>query len=155
MIILYKRHRILLVMLLLLSYITAWIYNIPFKLIASDTITLNSIAIAVYMTAITLMIGSKTADAMKKTDYEIKTKTQMGVLLAYLKRAMLVGIFSILNSFAAKIYCNDQLLTQKPYIYKAISSTGFALLIVTIFYMWLIFRFISAVIINDSHGPES
>ena len=151
MIILYKRHRILLVILLLLSYTFAWSYNVPFKLIASDTITLNSIAIAVYMTAITLLIGSKTADAMKKPDYEIKTKTQAGVLIAYLKRAMLVGIFSILDSFAVKMYCNEELLTQKPYVYKVISSVGFALLSLTIFFMWLIFRFISTVIINESH----
>lgn len=122
MIILYKRHRVFLILLLLLSYIIAWINNVPFALIASDTITLDSIAIGVYTAAITLLIGSKTADAMKRPDHEIKTKTQMGVLIVYLKCAMLTGISSILNSFIVKMYCNGNLLIKQPYLYKVISS---------------------------------
>ena len=152
MISLYKNHRTILIMVTLLAGCIAWIFDIPYYKIASDAITLVTIAIAIYFAAVTLLIGSKTAGIMNQPDYIIKTKTQMGVFMQYLKWAILVGLLSIVDSYITKIYCDEKLHLIMPYLYKTISSIGIALLAAMIFFIWIIFEFISAVLIRESHS---
>lgn len=146
----YKEHFIPLIVIAVLTAATSWIFNLHYEKIASDAITVVSIAIAVCLTAITLLIGSKIADAMKHQDPKIKTKTQMGVLISYLSRAIRIGILSITVSCVAEIYCTDKFNSTHPNLQHAISSTGFSLFAATLFFMWIIFKFISAALLRNS-----
>lgn len=146
--------------ILILSSITvgiiSYLLNIPFEKIASDSITVVSIAIAVYMTAITLLIGNKIVESMGRPDDFIKTKTKLGVLVTYLKSAVLVGILSILDCCFLKIYIvKDPNQLEDCFkifneIYKIVSAIGLALFITTLLFMLLIFRFIATTILNQN-----
>lgn len=146
--------------ILFLSFFTvgflSYFLNIPFEKIASDSITVVSIAIAVYMTAITLLIGNKIVESMGKTDSFIKTKTKLGVLVTYLKSAVLVGVLSILDCCFLKIYTVEDpnqlegCFKNLYEIYKIVSAIGLALFITTLLFMLLIFKFIATTILNQS-----
>lgn len=145
----YKRHSYSLVIITILSGFASWTLNIPYVEFASDAITVVSTAIAVHLTAITLLIGTKIADFMRKQDKYIPSKTQLGVLLTYLNRAVIMDIISIITSCIAKSYCNVSFSVLHPNTYKLISAIGVALFIATIFFMWVIFQFIASALLRN------
>lgn len=130
-------------------FVTAisWTLNLPFEKVVSDAITVVSIAIAVYLTAATFLMGSKTATNMKKQDKQISTKTQLGVLVSYLSHAVFVGILSILVGFVVLLQKDVAIVNNV--IAKTISSLGCSLFIITILFMWKIFRFIAGALLKE------
>lgn len=134
--------------------ISFWL-NIPFEKIASDSITIVSIAIAIYMTAITLLIGSKIVESMGKADDIIKTKTKLGVLTVYLKSAVWTGIISIIDCCFLKMYADeyyhgiDDVTQVFQIVYRIAASFGMALFVITLIFMILILYFISASILKQ------
>ncbi len=109
------------------------------------------------MTAITLLIGSKIADSMREIDHIIQTKTKLGVLIAYIKCAVLIGIASILDNCFLIVYRIEdpeeleQVAKSWVNLYKIVSAIGVALFIATLIFMYLIFRFISVSIMNKEN----
>lgn len=135
----YRRHKIQLTLCWIVVSIVAFIYNWDFSDMADTAITIASIAIGVYIAAVSALLGSKYTEKLSKhTDPEIKSKTFLGVLAHYFRYAgtscMALIIFSC-------IYC---LPTEKiaPLPYRFVSSLTYGLFAINLLFMWLILIFL-------------
>ena len=91
----YKKHVILLISIGLLTLSISWYFKWQYKVIASDVMAFISIAIGLYIAAISFQFGNKMSEYMKKQDKRVPTKTHMGVLCTYLKYATYTGFLVI------------------------------------------------------------
>ena len=99
----YRHHRIELITCWTIVSIIAFIYNWDFFEMAGTAITIASIAIGVYIAAVSALLGSKYAEKLQQIeDPEIKTKTFLGVLAHYFRYAGTGCMFLIIISI---IYC--------------------------------------------------
>lgn len=153
----YKAHKRILLVQIIATTAVAYYFDVPFNRVTSDSIAVVSIGIAVYLTAITLLIGSKIADSMREIDHIIQTKTKLGVLIAYIRCAVLIGIASILDNCFLIVYKFEepeeleQVAKSWVNLYRMVSAIGVALFIATLIFMYLIFRFISVSIMNKEN----
>mgnify|MGYP000245263791 CR=1 FL=1 len=76
----YKRHKLLLLAVFVGSFFITFLLNLEFSPIA-EAITVASIAMGVYIAAVSALLGSNYAKNLKTTtDPEYPTKTLLGVL---------------------------------------------------------------------------
>ena len=76
----YKRHKLLLLAVFVGSFFITFLLNLEFS-IAEAAITVASIAMGVYIAAVSALLGSNYAKNLKTTtDPEYPTKTLLGVL---------------------------------------------------------------------------
>lgn len=95
----YKRHKVLIVLLFIMVFCLSAIMKADYDLIAEQSISIMAIAIAVYIGATSVILGSPYATQMKaQPDKEIKTMTSLGVLASYLRTAGAFGIATIVVS---------------------------------------------------------
>lgn len=149
----YKGDTISLWIAIALVGLLSWNCQFPYEEIASDAITVVSIADAIYIAAATLLIGSKTAGAMKHTDPQIPTKTKMGVFVSYLRSAIIIGSLSIMGSIISKAYFTDNnFCIQHELLHRVVSAFSFAMFVATLLFMLIIFKFITVTLVNESHN---
>lgn len=150
----YKRHKIMTVVLFALTSFLAFVLKADYHSIAEEAIAVVAIALAVYISAASVLLGSPFADRMKKQrDNQIPTKTNLGVLAAYLRTA---GFFSLLTIIASSVYVLkldfqsvvaalgetgkiEEMMGCWLRVIAAISCGMFA---VNIFFIWLILLFL-------------
>lgn len=95
----YKKHKRLIAVLFVLIFILSLWLKADYSKIAEANISIMAIAIAVYIGATSVLLGSPYAEKMKKQqDAEISLKTSLGVLASYLRWAGLFGITTIVVS---------------------------------------------------------
>lgn len=125
---------------------------LDYSKIASDAIAVVSVAIAVYLTAVTLLIGSRVAEYMRKQDARIPTKTQLGVLISYLSHAVVTGILSIVVSCAVLL---EKVPSGEPSIVRStLSAFGFSFFTTTLLFIALIFWFMENALLTDGRLPK-
>lgn len=135
----YFKDKIILFIVSCISLVSSWLWKFDYADIASDSMTIISIALAVYMTIFSSLMSSELADKMKKTkDNYFKEKTEMGVLQTYLKNAIYVGCINILLSCGVLIIESKKI---NQYIYLFISSIGITTLVCNIYFMYLMYKF--------------
>ena len=84
----YKRHKVLLLICIIGTFLMAFFFNWEFEAVAEVAITVASIAMGVYIAAVSALLGSQYAQELKsKTDPEYPTKTLLGVLASYFRLA--------------------------------------------------------------------
>ncbi len=135
----YKRHRIELVVCWSVVTIIAFIYNWDFFEMASTAITIASIAIGVYIAAVSALLGSKYAEKLQQiADPEIKTKTFLGVLAHYFRYA---GTGCMALIIISSIYCipTEPIM---PLAYRFVSAITYGLFAINLLFMWLILIFL-------------
>ena len=77
----YKRHRIAGASIFVIILVVAFLLDADYSKISEAAISVVSIALAVYIGAASVILGSDFADKLKRQrDIEIKTKTGLGVL---------------------------------------------------------------------------
>lgn len=139
----YKKHRVMLVLVILLFGAISYLFSVDYADIASDGITVVSIILAIYMTSFSGLVSSDLAKKMqRKEDSELAGKSQLGVLRSYLNAAVCIGIIDITISCVATILASKmELVVNKGVVYYILSACGCATLAGNIYLMFLLFRF--------------
>lgn len=139
----YKKHRVMLVLVILLFGAISYLFSVDYADIASDGITVVSIILAIYMTSFSGLVSSDLAKKMqRKEDSELAGKSQLGVLRSYLNAAVCIGIINIIISCVATILASKmELVGNKGVVYYILSACGCATLAGNIYLMFLLFRF--------------
>ena len=139
----YKKHRVMLVLVILLFGAISYLFSVDYGDIASDGITVVSIILAIYMTSFSGLVSSDLAKKMqRKEDSELAGKSQLGVLRSYLNAAVCIGIINIIISCVATILASKmELVVNKGVVYYILSACGCATLAGNIYLMFLLFRF--------------
>ena len=157
----YKKHVILLIIVGILVFFVSWHFELQYKVIASDVMAFISIAIGLYIAAISFQFGSKMSEYMKRQDEKVHTKTHMGVLCAYLKYATYTGFLAIVDSCSVLIISNMTYIEKKedvemvceryPELLHVLSSIGFSLFSASLIFSVIIFNFILLSNLNDKN----
>lgn len=150
----YKRHKTFIVILYIVVFCLSAIMKADYNRIAEQSISIMAIAIAVYIGATSVILGSPFAAQMKaQPDKEIKTMTSLGVLASYLRTAGAFGITTIVVSTIYVLNTGSTIMgiipsgskywnfirTSIPQIASSISCGLFA---VNIVFMYLILLFL-------------
>lgn len=149
----YRRHKIACVALSLLTFFAAFILKADYSKIAEAAISVVSIALAVYIGAASVILGSNFADKLKKQkDSQIKTKTSLGVLATYLRLAGICGLLTLIISVVYLIGLDISSLGNTlaqwgqigylPLFQHLFSAISCSLFVINIFYIWLILIFL-------------
>lgn len=144
----YKLHKIIQIFVFIFISLLSFFIKIDYSSIASDSIEVVSIALAVYLAAYAGLQGdSNLAKSLRtKEDKKVKTKTQLGVFNSYIKTALLIGLSTIVISFTIividKYFSLDTTITIKTDWYYVLSSISFALFALNLVLICLIGRFI-------------
>ena len=149
----YKRHKVASIVLFFTVFLFSFLLKADYYKIAEAAISVVSIALAVYIGAASVILGSEFASKLKKQqDSQIKTKTSLGVLSTYLRIA---GISSIVTIIISSIYTLDldfqsirNIFTHwncGEYFFKILpvflSSFSCSLFSINVFFIWLILIF--------------
>lgn len=150
----YKRHKRLIVVIFIAVLIAAIILNADYSKIAEASISVMSIAVAVYISATSVILGSTYAEKLKgQVDSKIKTSTSLGVLAAYLRNAGALAVIMIMIStlYVLKIgtpkpiailLTNNGWHTIGTLILRVVSAISCGLFAVNIVFMYLILLFL-------------
>lgn len=150
----YKRHKAASIVLFITVFLFSFLLKADYYKIAEAAISVVSIALAVYIGAASVILGSEFAGKLKKQkDGQIKTKTSLGVLATYLRVA---GICSIVTLIISSIYTIDldfqsvrnifMLWNCSEYFFQILpvllSSFSCSLFSINVFFIWLILIFL-------------
>ena len=139
----YKKHRVMLTLVMLFLGAISYLFSVDYAVIASDGITVVSIILAIYMTSFSSLVSSELAKKMqRKEDSELAGKSQLGVLRSYLNAAVCIGIINIIISCISMVLASKmELVVNKGVVYYIVSVCGCATLAGNICLMFLLFRF--------------
>jgi|GEM_PF-921588 len=150
----YERHKCLIVIIFIAVLIAAIILNADYSKIAEASISVMSIAVAVYISATSVILGSTYAEKLKgQVDSKITTSTSLGVLAAYLRNAGALAVIMIMIStlYVLKIgtpkpiailLTNNGWHTIGTLILRVVSAISCGLFAVNIVFMYLILLFL-------------
>ena len=150
----YKSHRRLIVIIFIAVFIATMILSADYSKIAEASISVMSIAVAVYIGATSVILGSTYAEKLKgQVDSKITTSTSLGVLATYLRNA---GAFAVVMIVISTIYVlkidtprpiailltNNGWHTIGTLILRVVSAISCGLFAVNIVFMYLILLFL-------------
>ena len=149
----YRRHKVILIISSASVFCICCFFKVDYSLISNLVVTIISIALAVYIAAASVLLGSPFAKELKKRiDEEDKTKSLLGVLSTYLRNAGAYSIISIIVScfyairssvtfpfFIDAVQC---LSNYKSTIINVASSISCTLFFINIFFLWQILKFL-------------
>ena len=150
----YERHKRLIVIIFIAVLIAAIILNADYSKIAEASISVMSIAVAVYISETSVILGSTYAEKLKgQVDSKITTSTSLGVLAAYLRNAGALAVIMIMIStlYVLKIgtpkpiailLTNNGWHTIGTLILRVVSAISCGLFAVNIVFMYLILLFL-------------
>ena len=150
----YERHKRLIVIIFIAVLIAAIILNADYSKIAEASISVMSIAVAVYISATSVILGSTYAEKLKgQVDSKITTSTSLGVLAAYLRNAGALAVIMIMIStlYVLKIgtpkpiailLTNNGWHTIGTLILRVVSAISCGLFAVNIVFMYPILLFL-------------
>lgn len=150
----YTRDKAKVVLLFLLITCLAFWLSVDFKSIADSAIAVVSIALAVYIGAASVLLGSPFAQRLKEhRDEQIRTKTSLGVLAGYLRVAGKIGLGTIIVSalFAVKlegqpiINCLGAIglnVEVVPLVIRVLEAIACGMFAANLFFIWRILIFL-------------
>ena len=128
----------------LLVFATSFILEFNYVDIASEGLTLSSIVLAVYVAAMMGLIGSKLSEKLASTPTADGEYTQLWILRAYFKNALIFAVATIvLSSLALLIPPIDPTAASYGHIltYRTASAFGLAVYAVNLFFMCATLKF--------------
>ena len=140
----YKRHKVLLLICIVGTFLMAFFFNWEFEAVAEVAITVASIAMGVYIAAVSALLGSQYAQELKsKTDPEYPTKTLLGVLASYFRLAGASCVLLIIISCAFLIPTNLDLTNNFVNLFfRCGECLSYAVFAANIIFLWLILIFL-------------
>ena len=147
----YTRHKVEGIALFIIVTVLSYSASVSYEDLANAAITVVSISVAVYIAAMSSLLGSPYANHLKAVvDKKIRGKSQLGVLATYLRTAGLCGTITIITSC---LYLIPSPVTVSFHITEFFSSISCGIFAVNILFLWVIFRFLSVALINSTQGP--
>lgn len=149
----YRRHKIISMLLFVLVFVLCFLFKINYEKLAETAISVVSIALAVYISASSVLLGSDFAKKLKTAkDEKITTKTQLGVLSTYLRFAGGFSIATIIFSvwyiadvdmsfilgLLSKIECSNLI----HFMSLALSSFSCGMFAINLLFIWLVLIFL-------------
>lgn len=140
----YKRHKIVLLAVFVGTFIITYLYGLDFAPIAETAITVASIAMGVYIAAVSALLGSNYAKSLRQiTDKEYPNKTLLGVLADYFRIAGAFCIFLIVIGYIYTLPAKvDISSTTISYILRSGAAISYSVFSVNILFLWLILQFL-------------
>lgn len=150
-----KKHKYICCFGFIFAFIITYIFRLDFYIIASESISVVSIALAIYTISISALIGSEFSKKLQETQhFEKKDFTQLDIIINYFKNAAVISIITIVFSMIKML--DFSLLIQKiaaiPKISSIISvidlsqtfsSICFAFLALNFIFICLIIKFVT------------
>lgn len=163
----YRRHRLISYLLIGIVFLLGMGFNLRYSMIANVVVTVISIALAVYISVSTSLLGSPYSKALKKLpDKDDPTKSMLGVFAKYLKVAKISSLLSIIVSSIYLLkpdttYLINALKGGFPVLQKIVSACACSLFAYNVFLMSLILDFMIVALMNaatitaeDSSVPQ-
>lgn len=136
----YKRHKKSTTLCFLLISIIAFVFEWEYSAVAEMAVTIASIAMGVYIAAVSSLLGSQYAKDLKsKTDPEYSNKTLLGVLADYFRYA---GISCILLIIVSCLFLIPSNIHFPPIFLSLGGSISYGLFVVNIILTWYILIFL-------------
>lgn len=134
---LYKTY---LIICFLLITVIAYILNWNFEKMADTAITLVSIAVGVYIAAVSALLGSPYAKELKQeTDKKKTGNTLLGTLQDYFRCA---GKFGVVTIIVSCLYCIPSTYIIPARIMRIGSAIAYGVFSCNILFLWLVFIFL-------------
>ena len=135
----YKRHKRQILLCVIVTTAAAFMFDLSFEPIAEVAVTVASIAMGVYIAAVSALLGSQYAKELKETpDKEQPTKTLLGVLAGYFRYS---GISCILLIVVSCLFLIPSNISFSPLLLKAGGAVSYGLFSSNILLLWLILLF--------------
>lgn len=136
----YKRHKRQILLCVIVTTAAAFMFDLSFEPIAEIAVTVASIAMGVYIAAVSALLGSQYVKELKETpDKEQPTKTLLGVLAGYFRYA---GISCILLIVVSCLFLIPSNISFSPLLLKAGGAVSYGLFSSNILLLWLILLFL-------------
>lgn len=141
------RHKIVIIITFALTSLISFLIEINYIEIAEIAVTVVSIALAVYISAATALLGSNHAKRMRKQqDKKIKDKFSLGVLVNYLQNAGALGLATIIISCA---YISKAFCCEHEFLVIFVSALSAGIFAVNLLFIWIILKFILTAMLNS------
>lgn len=146
----YTRHKIAVFAVFILTAIFCYFAEILYENLAITAITVVSISVAIYIAAMSALLGSPYADRLKSIrDSKIVGNSQLGVLTTYLRVAGNIGVLTIVISILFQI---PAVITVPPPLRRLVSSFACGTFAVNVLFLWLIFQFLTTSLVNSARN---
>lgn len=143
----YFGHKIVIIITFALTSLISFLIKINYIEIAEIAVTVVSIALAVYISAATALLGSAYAKRMRKQqDKKIKDKSSLGVLANYLQNAGALGLATIIISCA---YISKAFCCEHEFLVIFVSALSTGIFAVNLLFIWIILKFILTAMLNS------
>lgn len=141
----YSNHKRIAIVLFSLVSLVSYCLDLDFKNIVGESISIVSIALAVYAIAISSLVGSPLSQKLQFTpDVKLKGKTQLGVIKSYIKTAMAISILTLIISCIIKLLPNpsESIIKLLSELIRIIYSISFGLFALDFLFIWIVFVFV-------------
>ena len=137
-----KRHKVLLWGIAALVAVCSYIFQLDYRNIASEGISLTSIVLAVYVAAMVGLIGAKLGEKLAKIPSKNPEYTQLWVLRKYFGNAVIASVMTIIASSLILLLPERRACDPMSNLYRLASSLSLAVYAVNLVYMGFIMKFI-------------
>ena len=136
-----KKHKVLLWGIAALVAVCSYIFQLDYRNIASEGISLTSIVLAVYVAAMMGLIGAKLGEKLAKIPSKNPEYTQLWVLRRYFSNAVIASVLTIIASSLILLLPERRVCDPMSNAYLLASSLSLAVYAVNLVYMGFIMKF--------------
>lgn len=136
-----KKHKALLWGIAALVAVCSYIFQLDYRNIASEGISLTSIVLAVYVAAMMGLIGAKLGEKLAKMPSKNPEYTQLWVLRKYFSNAIIASVLTIIASSLILLLPERRECEPMSNAYLLASSLSLAVYAVNLVYMGFIMKF--------------
>ena len=136
-----KKHKALLWGIAALVAVCSYIFQLDYRNIASEGISLTSIVLAVYVAAMMGLIGAKLGEKLAKMPSKNPEYTQLWVLRRYFSNAVIASVLTIIGSSLILLLPERRECEPMSNAYLLASSLSLAVYAVNLVYMGFIMKF--------------
>lgn len=136
-----KKHKVLLWGIAALVAVCSYIFQLDYRNIASEGISLTSIVLAVYVAAMMGLIGAKLGEKLAKIPSNNPEYTQLWVLRKYFSNAVIASVLTIIASSLILLLPERRGCQPISNAYLLLSSLSLAVYAVNLVYMGFIMKF--------------
>ncbi len=136
----YKKHKVICLLTFVIVSFISYKYKLDPQNMASDILTITAIILGFYITALSTLFGNKVIKNMaKKQDKQLRSKTELGVLLSYYKISIVISFATIITSIISILLCNKYTCILMM-INNIIASLMLGLVFVSLYLMFILLK---------------
>lgn len=146
----YKRDKKQISLLLFFSFVLNIVFNLNSIKISNDILTIMSILLGFYITAISTLFGSKIIKEYGQIrDPNISNQTKLGTLLKYFKSSIYTAFFTIFFSLVCSLF-KGKVFLKEYHIKELASAVLTSSTVVSLFLFYLLIKIFFALFYNES-----